>query len=156
LSSVGLLALLIYDFKWLLLPNRIIYPTLAAAAVGRLAYILLFADNKVHKLLLLVFSLAIASGIFWLLYLYSKGKWIGYGDVRLGLVTGTLLASPQKAFGMVFVASLLGTIFTLPTLASGKRGLASRIPYGPFLIIATYIMLLFGDRLAGWYSGFIY
>ena len=36
ITSVGLLALLVYDLKWMLLPNRILYPTLAIAAGGRL------------------------------------------------------------------------------------------------------------------------
>lgn len=149
---VGLLALLVYDLKWMLLPNKIIYPVLAVAIAGRLSYILFFSKNYGHDFWLLAGAVAVASGIFWLLYTYSKGRWIGFGDVRLGLVTGTLLASPALALAMIFMASVMGTVFALPALLAGKKALASRIPYGPFLIAATYIMVLFGQRLVDWYA----
>jgi prepilin signal peptidase PulO-like enzyme (type II secretory pathway) len=85
----------------------------------------------------------------------SKGKWIGYGDVRLGLVTGTLLADPELAVAMIFVASLIGTLVVLPALLKGRRTLASRLPYGPFLIAGTAIILLFGESLLNWYKDLI-
>src|SRR5438132_1586903 len=60
--SVGLMALLAYDFKWLLLPNRFIYPSLAVALVGRLGYIIFFSNDIAHSFWLLAFGLLIASG----------------------------------------------------------------------------------------------
>jgi len=155
ISSIGLLALLVYDLKWMLLPNKIIYSTLVVSAIGRLGYIIFFADNKTHSFWLLLLSIIIASGLFWALYIYSKGRWIGFGDVRLGLITGTLLADPGLAFAMIFAASVLGTLFALPELASGQKNMSSRIPFGPFLITATYIMVLVGERFNHWYSGLL-
>lgn len=155
-SSVGLLALAAYDLKWMLLPNRIIYPTLIVAAVGRLGYIVFFSEHKAHSLLLLALSLLVASGIFFLLFTVSKGKWIGYGDVRLGLITGTLLATPTQSLAMIFLASLLGSLTVLPSLFNGSKNLSSRLPYGPFLIIATAIMVVFGGRLLDWYENLIF
>jgi prepilin signal peptidase PulO-like enzyme (type II secretory pathway) len=151
-TSVGLLALLVYDFKWMLLPSKIIYPTLTIAAAGRLSYILFFTSDKAHSFWLLALSLLVASGLFWLIFISSKGAWIGYGDVRLGLITGTVLADPVKSFLMIFAASLLGLMFMLPALASGKKRLASRLPFGPFLITATMIVLLFGQSVIDWYK----
>jgi prepilin signal peptidase PulO-like enzyme (type II secretory pathway) len=150
-TSVGLLALLVYDFKWMLLPSKIIYPTLAVATAGRLVYLLSYEPNHWHGLFMWVLSVVVASGLFWLIFISSKGAWIGYGDVRLGLITGTVLADPLKSFLMIFVASLLGLVFMLPALASRKKRLASRLPFGPFLIIATMIVLLFGQSVIDWY-----
>ena len=45
ITSIGLLALLVYDYKWMLLPNRILYPTALVAAGGRLVYILGFESD---------------------------------------------------------------------------------------------------------------
>lgn len=153
--SVGLLALAVYDLRWMLLPNKIIYPTLAVAVVGRLGYIVAFEDRPLHAIFLWAGSIIIASGVFLALFVYSKGKWIGYGDVRLGLITGTLLADPQKALAMIFIASLIGTLLVLPGIMSGKKTMASKLPYGPFLIAATAIMIIFGDSLLNWYKGLI-
>jgi len=151
-ASVGLMALAIYDIRWMLLPNKIIYPTLAVAAAGRAAYLAVFEPRPGHAVWLWALSIAIASGVFYILYIVSRGRWIGFGDVRLGLITGTLLADPYKSLGMIFVASLLGTLFVLPHLITNKKTMASKTPYGPFLIAATGIFVIFGDSLINWYK----
>ena len=149
---VGLISLLVYDAKWLILPSRIIYPTFFIALAGRLAYIVFFASDKVHKTLLLAISVLIASGVFWALYHLSHGRWIGYGDVRLGLITGTVLAKPDLSLLMIFLASILGTLASLPGLLTGKRTFTSKLPFGPFLIAATAVSLLFGPSIIDWYK----
>lgn len=154
-SSVGLMALLVYDLKWMLLPNRIIYPTFFVAFIGRLSYIIFFAEGKAHSLWFLAFSLVISSGVFWLMFQVSRGQWIGFGDVRLGLITGTLLADPAKSATMIFIASLLGSLVALPGLITGKKTMSSKLPYGPFLIVATAIVLIFGAPIIDWYKSLL-
>jgi prepilin signal peptidase PulO-like enzyme (type II secretory pathway) len=154
-ASVGLLALAVYDLYWMMLPNIIIYPTLIIAVAGRLAYIAIFDNRPLHSIFLWALSVLIASGSFYVLFIVSKGKWIGFGDVRLGLITGTLLADPAESLAMIFLASIIGTMVILPALLSSKKTLASKLPYGPFLISATAIMVLFGDSLLDWYKGLI-
>lgn len=153
--SVGLIALLVYDMRWQLLPNRILYPTLLVAVVAKLSHLLLFSGGIVHDGFMWALSLLVASGIFWLLFTISKGKWIGFGDVRLGLITGTVLADPILSWLMIFFASVLGMLAVLPQIITGKKALASKIPYGPFLIIATFIVLLFGTEFVDWYRQFM-
>ena len=155
-ASVGLLALAVYDLRWMILPNRIIYPTLAVAVAGRVGYIAAFENQPLHAVLLWAGSIVISSGVFLALFEFSKGKWIGYGDVRLGLITGSLLADPAKSLAMIFIASLIGTLVIIPSLRAGKRTLASKLPFGPFLIAATGIMVVFGDRLLDWYKNLIF
>ncbi len=154
LSSVGLLALALYDYKWYILPNRILYPTFYIALAGWLANAVLF-NFEFESVLKLLSSIAIASGIFWLIYMLSKGRLIGFGDVRLGLVTGTLLADPRLSLLMIFVASLIGTLFAAPQLVAGKKTATSRIPYGPFLILGTAISLFFGESIITWYTNLL-
>lgn len=154
-ASVGLLALAVYDLRWMLLPNRIIYPTLAVAAAGRAGYIIFFADHPLRAVGMWAASLLVASGIFGALYVASEGKWIGFGDVRLGLITGTLLALPQNSLLMIFLASVLGSLIAIPDLIRGSKSLASRLPYGPFLITATWIVVLFGNSMLEHYKTFM-
>jgi prepilin signal peptidase PulO-like enzyme (type II secretory pathway) len=151
-ASVGLLALLVYDLRWMLLPNKIIYPTAAIAALGRLLYLVGFDHHKGHGLLMWIASVAVASGVFWLLFLISNGKWIGFGDVRLGFITGTILASPAKSFLMIFLGSVIGTLSIIPGLITGNKTINSKLPYGPFLIAGCLIALLFGGSILDWYK----
>ncbi len=150
--SVGLLALLVYDLRYMLLPSKILYPTAALAIVGRAAYIAGYGADKPRAILAWLASVGVASGIFWLIYELSRGKAIGFGDVRLGLISGTVLADPLLALQMIFVASLLGTLAILPSLIVRHKSLQTKVPYGPFLIAATFIVLLFGPNFTDWYS----
>ncbi|HEY5549871.1 MAG TPA: prepilin peptidase [Candidatus Saccharimonadales bacterium] len=152
LTSVGLLALLIYDLKWMMLPNKIIYPTLVVAIGGRSVYLISFETDIKKALIDWSLSVLLASGLFWLIFMASSGKWIGYGDVRLGLITGTVLADPLLSILMIFVASVLGTLIALPALATGRKRLNSKLPFGPFLITATALVLLFGQIPINWYK----
>lgn len=151
-AAVGLAALFIYDSRWMVLPRQIIYPATAAAAIGRLAYILGAEPHKLRAFFYWVAAVAVAGGIFWVLYAVSKGEWIGFGDVRLGLLSGTLLATPAKSFLMIFMASVIGVAVIAPALAAGKKSLSSKMPYGPFLITATAVCVLFGQSIIDWYK----
>ena len=152
LAAIGLLALLIYDARWMLLPSKIIYPTLVVAVIGRAVYLFGYQPDKPHAVGQWALALLVSSGLFWLLFTTSRGRYIGYGDVRLGLIIGTLLATPGKSLLVLFLASVLGLVFALPSVFKKRRNLSSQVPFGPFLIVATAVALLFGDSLINWYT----
>jgi prepilin signal peptidase PulO-like enzyme (type II secretory pathway) len=149
-AVVVLMALLVYDIRWMLLPNKLVYPLIVGAAALVLVNAVFF-DGGTHLLWYSAISAAIAGGIFCLLFYISDGKWIGGGDVKLGFALGLLLMDPYNAFLMIFGASLLGTIFSVPALMGKKLTSTSRIPFGPFLIIATLVVRLFGASFVAWY-----
>lgn len=152
LVSVFLLALLVSDQRFMLLPSKLIYPAFVVAATGRLYFILTTSPSKSTAMWHWIFSVLVASGIFYALFEISRGKWIGFGDVRLGLISGTILADPAKSLLMLFLASLMGTAALLPMVALGRRQINSRIAYGPFLILSTLVVVLFGANIISWYK----
>jgi prepilin signal peptidase PulO-like enzyme (type II secretory pathway) len=95
----------------------------------------------------------IIAGLFYGLFVVSEGRWIGGGDVKLGVALGLFAGGAVQALLVVLLASLLGLVATVPQLARGKATTASKIPFGPFLLLATVITVLFGTRLADWYLG---
>ena len=98
-----------------------------------------------------LFGFVAIGGLFWTLFQVSDGKWIGGGDVKLAFVIGPLVASGVLSLMVIFFASLLGTVFAMPFMFRGKLKTGSRIPFGPFLIVATIIVYLFGRRILEWY-----
>ncbi len=100
----------------------------------------------------IVSSVLIAGGIFYVLFAISKGKWIGGGDVKLGLLIGLILGSPELAFMMLLGASVLGTLVAIPGMLTKKLSSSSRIPFGPFLIISAILVQLFGASIVAWYK----
>lgn len=147
---VGLVALFVYDLKWMILPDKITYPLIVLAIAS--AVIQAFtADNLTWFLINLVLSLVISSGFFYVLFQASKGKWIGGGDVKFGLIFGFLLVDPFKSILVIFSASILGTLLALPMLARRQLKMKAKIPFGPLLIVASVAIYLYGDRLIDWY-----
>jgi leader peptidase (prepilin peptidase)/N-methyltransferase len=148
---VGFMALIIYDFRWMLLPDRIVFPLGAIASV--LAGLMIASsEHPLRAFLNVLGGVIIGGGLFWLIYQFSKGKWIGGGDVKLGWLLGLVVGTPGKAALFIFGAAILGTVASLPLLVSKRLKGNSVIPFGPFLIIAAIIAQLFGAALLAWYQ----
>ncbi len=145
----GFMALTIYDMRWQLLPSRILYPV----GVLALAQVLVLAVWQQNWQIALGAGLGALclGGLFYALFQVSNGRWIGGGDVRLGVVIGLLVSGSVKAILVLFVASLLGTLVALPDMLTKKNQLTRRIAFGPFLIVASVIVYLFGASLVNWY-----
>jgi leader peptidase (prepilin peptidase)/N-methyltransferase len=62
-----------------------------------------------------------------------------------------VVGGPANAVLMLFLASLLGVMASLPLLLSGKVSRTTRVPFGPFLIAAAIIVQLLGEGLIDWY-----
>lgn len=152
----GLVALLVYDIHWMLLPNRIIYPL--GAVAGLMAVLRIIDDpHPGSAVLKTVLAVAVGGGVFYLLFQVSNGKWIGGGDVKLGWLLGLAVGTPSKSLLLLFAASLLGSLFSLPLLIQHKANRNTTIPFGPFLIIAAILVQLFGADVLSWYRNtFIY
>lgn len=147
----GLIALAVYDLRWYILPNSIIYPLLGLAALQTAALVFVdsFGFSSAKEALL---GLAIGGGLFYILFQLSKGQWIGGGDVKLGALLGLLVGGPLASFFMLFLASLLGSVVAVPLLLSGRAEKKTRLPFGPFLIIAAIVIKLFGASIISWYK----
>lgn len=150
-SLVILVALFIYDIKWMLLPNRLVFPLIGIAGLSALLRAS-EAENPLQSIVNSLAGVAIASGIFYVLFQVSNGKWIGGGDVKLGVALGLLVGSAPLAFLLLFTASILGLSAAIPQLIQGKAKMTSKLPFGPFLIAATVIVVLFGQQFVDWYA----
>jgi prepilin signal peptidase PulO-like enzyme (type II secretory pathway) len=149
----GLMALVVYDLHWMLLPNRIMYPLGVFAGVFAVITIAA-ADEPVRALVMTLLAVALGGGIFYVLFQISGGKWIGGGDVKLGWLLGLLVGTPALSFLFIFAAALLGTLYTLPLLLKGSLKVTKAIPFGPFLIAGAIIAQLYGTDIIDWYKRF--
>ena len=138
--------LFIYDKKWFILPDKANFSLVGVALIFA-ALTLASEGLSVTSLASLAGAVAIMSGIYLLLYLYSRGAWIGFGDVKLGVGLGLLLGHWELAFLALFLANLIGTLLVLPGLVTGRLSRQSEVPFGPLLIIGTVIAVLFGSSL---------
>lgn len=150
LLLTGLVALCVYDLRWLLLPKRITYP-LTVIAAAQAVVVVLAANRPSVALLDEALAVLIGGGIFYVIFQASKGKWMGGGDVKLGWILGLATGTPAKAVLFIFIASVLGSLVSLPLVALHKLKKSSVIPFGPFLIAGAIITVLFGNDILHWY-----
>jgi leader peptidase (prepilin peptidase)/N-methyltransferase len=150
IALVGLVALAVYDIRWMLLPNKIVFPLIGLGLVQTVVVAMLF-DGGVGTILQATGAVAIAGGVYYVLFQLSKGRWIGGGDVKLGYALGFLLQTPLKAFLMLFLASLIGLLVAAPGVLSKRLTATSKVPFGPSMILATAIVVLFGQAVVDWY-----
>lgn len=150
LFVVGFVALALYDRRWFLLPHSIVLPLIGLAAV-RVAVLAIIGPDGLTIAMQAVLAGLVIGGLFYLLYRVSNEKWIGGGDVTLGFLLGLLVSTPPRALLLIFIASLLGTLVALPMLAMGRAAKDTRLPFGPFLLLAGVIVTLFGQIIIDWY-----
>ncbi|MGH7196150.1 MAG: prepilin peptidase [Candidatus Saccharimonadales bacterium] len=145
-----LAALVVYDLKWMLLPDKIVLPLIALGFMDAALRTSLAQGGIVELANHIVLGVASLAGVYWLLYMVSKGRWVGFGDVKLSVFIGAVLGW-QKSLLVLMLANLIGFLIIVPGLLSGKLTRTSRIPFGPFLIAAFFIAGLWGDEIIRWY-----
>ena len=137
-----LLIIFVYDLRYYLILDSVTIPAMILALCFNL-----FLGFSWQSLLI---GALVGGGFFFLQFIVSGGKWIGGGDIRLGLLMGFILGWPQVLTAL-FVAYLLGSLFAICLLLCGKKHWGDKLPFGTFLSLATVIVMLYGDILVKWY-----
>ncbi len=150
--AVILITIFIYDLKYYLILDRILF---SGIIIGILDIIFeSFYTKSLEFIITHVFSIFLVFGFFLILYLLSKGKWIGAGDVKFGIFLGIILSWPE-ALVMLFFSYVIGAIIGVILLVSKKKKLKEKVPMGTFLVVGTFISMFFGEVIFGWYLGLI-
>jgi len=97
-------------------------------------------------------GLLIGGGFFLILVLVSKEKWMGWGDVKLGLFVGAILGYPLVILA-IFNSFIIGSVVSIFLMATGRKKRKDVIPFAPFLVAGALIALFFGKYIIEWYLG---
>lgn len=151
LIGVGLLILFAYDQKWFLLPDVVTFPLIGLAS-GMALIQVAQAPNHLTAVWSVAGAVAILSGLYLLLWWVSRGRWVGFGDVKLGLVLALVLGDWVLAFVALFAANLIGCLVIIPGLVSKRLERTSRVPFGPFLILGMVVAFFVGQPVIDWYT----
>jgi len=91
-----------------------------------------------------ILSILILGGLYLVLYIISKGKWVGDGDWLLGTAIGLALFSPWLAVITLFVSNTLAFLVMYP---KSKKNRHFKIYFGPFLVVAFIIVCSLSNQL---------
>lgn len=133
----SLLVIFVSDLKYQIIPDSMVV-TGIVGVIGTIGGIGWIGEN-------ILVGLG-AAGFFFLLWLVTRGRGMGLGDVKLALLLGFLLGYPTIIVGL-YAAFLTGAATGVILMMTGKKTLKSTIAFGPFLIIGSVIALVWGERI---------
>ncbi len=134
LACIPFWILLVYDAKWGELPVPLMLLLIPLAAAFQY-----FIKGDLLQIFIAAGSL---SGVYYLLYFFSKEKLVGGGDWILCLSIGIFLGRFEFAIIELFLSNLAASLAGIPQILKKEK---NPIPFGPFLILALFVILLIRD-----------
>jgi leader peptidase (prepilin peptidase) / N-methyltransferase len=145
--GLSLVALSAVDLERQIIPNRLLYPTLAVVTV--LLVLASAADHRWQRLEWAAIAGSVAFAAFFVVHV-AVPRGMGFGDVRLagllGVATGWL--GLGRAFVGFLAAFVLGALLGVVAMAASGAGRKTRIPFGPFLAMGAVVTVIWGGPLA--------
>lgn len=98
-----------------------------------------------HQNILNCLASGICAGLLFLfLHVVTRGRGMGFGDVKYAVIMGALLGFPFIIAGL-YIAFLTGAVLALILVIVKKKTFASAIPFGPFLVLGTVVNFFWGS-----------
>lgn len=152
LLTWALIALALIDYDTLLLPDEI---TLPLIWLGLLISTLNIGINPSAAIIGASFGYLSLWSINWLYSLLRSQQGIGYGDFKLMAAFGAWLGW-QKVLMIIFLSSFFGAMIGIMMLYWQKKSKDTRIPFGPYIAIAGWVTILWGEEIINIYRNYFF
>lgn len=141
LFITGVLTVIFFaDLKYGIIPFAALFPAIIIT-------VLYFILNTEYEILVHLYAALGAAGFFLVLFLATRGRGMGFGDVVFAFFMGLLLGYPSVIVAL-YLAFLTGTAVSLILIIGRrKKFFGSSIPFGPFLIFGTYVSMFWGESI---------
>ena len=150
LSILSLILIMIFfiDLENFIIPDSLNFIIMGLALLKN--FLPNFDTSLIHEINQSIIGGMVGYLSIWLIiYLYKTFKKIdgmGFGDAKLMAGIGLLFGWQSIPF-ILFVSSILGLIFVVPSLIKKQKTMRTEIPFGPFIIAACLIYFAQGDLL---------
>ncbi len=142
LSSL-LIVISMIDLKLQIIPNGLIIFGLITGII----FTLFNGFNR--ELFNYLLSFLIGGGIFLIIAIVTQGA-MGGGDIKLMAVLGIWFGWKEILIITLF-SFIIGAIISIVLMVLKIKGRKDYVPFGPFIAIATFIMIFYGDKILQWY-----
>jgi len=150
LLTWGLLAMSMIDVDHQLLPDSLVLPLLWLGLIAN--YFGLFAPLPDAVWGAVAGYLCLWS-VYWLFKLVTGKEGMGYGDFKLLAMLGAW-GGWQVLPLTILLSSVVGAVLGTVMLRVQKADSGTTIPFGPYLAIAGWVALLWGDEITSAYLQF--
>lgn len=142
-----LISLIFIDIDHQLLPDRLTLPLLWAGLLVNSFGLFTSLENAVYGAMAGYLSLW---SVYWAFKLLTGKEGMGYGDFKLLAALGAWVGVGQIPL-IILLSSLVGAIFGICMVLLSKHAKENPIPFGPYLAIAGWIALYWGNTITGTY-----
>lgn len=147
--GVFLIAIFFYDLQTKEIPEIFLFPFIILAIIGTIV-------TKEPILISAIIAVIISFIFFGGQIFLSKGKWLGEGDLYIGIAVAIILGW-EKFILFIVLTYLIGSVISVPLLITKKTKLKSEIPFAPFMILSSFICIFLGENIVNWYlNGIIF
>lgn len=143
----SLLVIFVADLKYQIIPDSMII----VGVIGVLLQGQAFDASLGPALWLSAFG---AAALFLLLYVFTRGRGMGLGDVKLAVLLGLLLGYPGIIISL-YAAFLTGAGVGVILMVGKYKTWKSRVAFGPFLILGTVITIVWKAQILAWWKNFL-
>lgn len=148
-----LIALTFIDIDKMLLPDQITLPLLWLGLLINVNYAWVSPTDAIIGAVVGYLSLW---SVYWGFKLLTRKEGMGYGDFKLLAAFGAWFGW-QSILAIVLLSSFAGAIIGISQIALKKHVKGNPIPFGPYLAIAGWMYLIYGDQLINFYlNNFVY
>lgn len=137
-----LIIALIIDFKMKLIPDTSVIVIFILGVINAV----LNYSNALNY----IYGFLIGGCLFYLISIFSKlvfkKEGMGFGDVKLVAAIG-LLVGYKSIFAISLLAFVLSAVISLILIILNKAKFSSYIAFGPFIVVATIIVIFFGSEV---------
>lgn len=137
LLFVVLISIFVIDIKYQIIPDGLVYAGLGLVLV----YVLLVNPKDIYSG---IFAGFVASSFLLILNLATKGRGMGLGDVKFAIFGG-MVAGLDNIFYWLSLSFFIGAVVGVFLIILNKAKLKSKIAFGPFLLLALVIIIIFGQ-----------
>ncbi|WP_337077253.1 A24 family peptidase [Aeromonas dhakensis] len=142
-----LVALTFIDLDKMLLPDQLTLPLLWGGLLFNLAGgFVPLADAVIGAMA----GYLVLWSLYWAFKLLTGKEGMGYGDFKLLAALGAWLGWQALPI-VLLLSSLVGAIIGISLILLHNHHQGKPIPFGPYLAIAGWIALLWGDTITRWY-----
>lgn len=143
----GLVCLTLIDVDHMLLPDQITLPLLWLGLLVNINGAIVPLSDAVIGAVAGYMSLF---SIFWLFKLITGKEGMGHGDFKLVALFGAWIGWQLLPL-LILMASAVGAIIGISLMVFKNHQREQAIPFGPYLAIAGWITLLWGNGIWSWY-----
>ena len=147
LLTWGLLAMSLIDADHQLLPDSLVLPLLWLGLIANSFGLFISLETALWGAIAGYLSLW---SVYWLFKLVTGKEGMGYGDFKLLAMLGAW-GGWQILPLTILLSSLVGAVLGLLMLRLRNAETSTPIPFGPYLAIAGWIALLWGEQITSSY-----